>query len=209
MELGAVGIGTIHDKSASGKTRNLAQLHGCVVGVRARGIEKQNAKCVPWPAVVAEKALEAGLFDAGLLVNGSDLARGRLSRSFSQTRVIGLGPAQNGVYERRGSRPEVKRGNGPAIARFQQGLILRSGEEQFAGAIGIVVEQLDAGHQCAGSVEVGEGFGTNEIAPRIGAEMWGIDPTEYAVPKGVVALCPQQQIARFEQVLGGLCSNRP
>src|SRR6266849_4894200 len=209
MKLGAMGIGAVHNKYAPGKARVFAELQSFIVGVRARWIKKQDAKRVPWPAVVAEKALEAGLLDACLLVNGSNLPRGRLSRSLAQGRVVRLRPAQNGVYERRSGRPEIERGDGPPIAGFQQGLILRSGEEQFAGAIGIVIEQFDAGHQCTGSVEVGEGFGANEIAPRIGAEMRSVDPTEYAVPKGVVALCPQQQIARFEQVLGGLCSNRP
>ena len=202
-------IGILHGKGAARKTSIFLQLESFVIGVRARWIEKQSAKCVPWPAVIAEEALEAGLLDTGLLVNGSNLTRGRLSRSLAQGRVVRLGPAQNGVYERRSSRPEVERGDGPTVIGLQQCLVFGRGEEQFAGAIRIVIEQLDTSHECAGRVKVGKGFGANEITPRIGAEMRSIDPAEYAVPKSVVALCPQQQITRFQQVLCGLCSNGP
>ena len=204
-----MGIGAVHGICAPGKARVFAQLQSFVVGVRARWIEKQNAKRMARPAVVAEKALEARLFDAGLFVNGSDFARSRSSRGFAQTRMIRLGPAQNGVNERGSSRPEVERGDGSTVAGLQQRLIFGSSEEQLASAIGIVIERLDAGHQRARSVKVREGFGANEIAPRIGTEMRRIDSTEYAVPKSVVALCPQEQIARLKQFLGSFCASRP
>src|SRR5712692_10981658 len=142
MELGAVGIGAVQDKGATGKARVFAELQSFIVGVRARWIKKQDAKRVPWPAVVAEKALEAGLLDACLLVNGSNLPRGRLSRSLAQGRVVRLRPAQNRVYERRSSRPEVERGDGPTDIGLQQCLVFGRGEEQFAGAIRVVIEQL-------------------------------------------------------------------
>ena len=61
--------------------------------MRAGGIEEQDAEGVPGPAVVAEKAIEAGLLDLGLFVNGSDAARQAVFRRFAQTRVVSLGPA--------------------------------------------------------------------------------------------------------------------
>jgi len=54
--------------------KSSAQFESFVVRMRASWIENQDAEGVARPAIVAKKALEAGLFHAGLFVNGGDSA---------------------------------------------------------------------------------------------------------------------------------------
>ena len=51
---------------------------------------------------------------------------------------------------------------------------------------------------------VGDGFGANQIAPQIGAEMRSIEAAENAVPVGVVALRAEEQVARLRKLVGRL-----
>src|SRR2546430_8178758 len=75
-KIGVERDGSFHGECAAGKTSVFAQLESFVVRLGARRIENQDAEGVARPAVIAKKALEARLLDAGLLVNGGDGTRG-------------------------------------------------------------------------------------------------------------------------------------
>ena len=100
-----------HGEGPAGEADRFAQLQCFIISMRARGIEDHDAEGVARPAIVTEKALQAGFFHAGLFVNGGHRAGGGLSRAFAQTRVIGLGTAQEGIDQRGGGRTEIKGGN--------------------------------------------------------------------------------------------------
>src|SRR5713226_2268131 len=156
------------------------------------------------PAIVTKEALEAGLFYASLLVDARDGARCGIRGGFAQARVIGLGAAQDGIDERGGRGAEIKGGDGAAVTGLQERLSFGRGKEQFVGAVGVVVDELDARGEGAWRLAVGDGFGANEIAPRIGAEMRGIDTAKNAVPIGVVTLGAQEQVTGLQQFIVGL-----
>src|ERR1700687_5636633 len=126
------------------------------------------------PAVVTEKSLKTRFLDAGLVVNGNNRTRRRLC----------------GGFERGGHGTEIERSDGSAVTGLQQRLVFGRGEEQLSGSVGVVVQQLDARNERTWRMQIGGGFGANEIAPRIGAEVRGINSAEKAMPIGVVALCP-------------------
>src|SRR5258707_644398 len=172
--------------------------------MRARGIEKQNAESVARPAIITKKAFEAGLLDAGLFVDAGDSAGSGIAGGFAQARVISLRAAQDGIDERGGRGAEVEGGKGAAVNGLQERLSLGRGQEQLVGAVGVVIEQFNARSERAGGLPVSDGFGANEIAPRISAEVRGIDAAKNAVPIGVVALRAQEQIAGLRQFIGGL-----
>src|SRR5207245_2448006 len=113
---------------------------------------------------------QAGLFYAGLFVNGSDRAGGGLSRGFTQARMIGLGAAQDGIDQRGCRGAEIERGDGAAVIGLQKSLSIERGKEQLVGAVGVVVQELDARDERTGSLPVGDGLGANQVAPGIGAE---------------------------------------
>jgi len=159
---------------------------------------------VAGPAIVAKEALEAGLFHAGLFVDASDGAGGGLARGFAQAGVIGLRAPQDGIDEGGGRGAEIERGDGATVTGLQKRLRFGRSKEQLVGAVGVVVQELDARDEGTGSLPVGDGLGANEIAPGIGAEMRGVNPAKNAVPIGVVALGTQEQIARLKQIIGGL-----
>src|SRR4029077_11996615 len=148
----------------------------------ARGIEDQDAEGVAGPAIVAKIFFKAGFFYAGLLVNACDGAgNGSGIRSgFAQARVIGLGAAQDGIDEGGGRGAEIKRGDGTAVIGLQERLSLGNGQEQLVGAVSVVVEQFDARGEGAGRLAVSDGFGANQIAPGIGAEMRGVNSAKDA-----------------------------
>ena len=198
-----VGSGILHSEYPAGKAGVFLQLESFVVGMRARRIEKQDAESVARPAIVTEKTLEAGLLDASLFVDRSDRVGGGLSGGFAQGGVIGLRPAQDGIHHRRGSRAEIERRDGPAVSGLQERLVFGGGEKEFVGAVGVVVQLLDTRNERAGSMQIGDGFGANQVAPRIGAEMRGVDAAENAMPIGIVALGAQEQIASLQKGFGG------
>src|SRR5438552_10341545 len=150
------------------------------------------------PAVVAKEALQAGLLDTGLFVNGSDRASGRPPRGFAQARVISLWAAQDGVDERGSRGTEIECGDGAAVIGLHKRLSVQRGEEQFVGTVGVIVQEFDARRKRAERFPGSDGFGANKIAPGISAQMRSIDSAKNAVPIGVVALRAQEQIARFQ-----------
>src|ERR1700694_2598734 len=151
-----MGSGILHGEGAAGETGVFLQFQSFVICVGARRIEEQDAESVAGPAVVAEKAFEAGFFDASLLVNGSYLTRGGLSGGFTQAGVIRLGPAENGIDECSGRGTEVQRGDRSAVAGLEQRLVFGSGEDKLVGAVRVVIQQLDAGHQRTRNLPVGD-----------------------------------------------------
>src|SRR6059058_11193 len=170
-KIGVERGGSFHRECAAGKTSVFAQLESFVVRLGARRIENQDAEGVARPAVIAKKALEARLLDAGLLVNGDGRAGGAGSRGFAQARVISLGAAQDGIHERGGRGTKIERGNGSAVAGLQNRLKFRRREEQLVRAIGVVVEHFHTWSGRAGSEAVSNRLGANKIASGIGAEV--------------------------------------
>src|SRR5437016_10905660 len=156
-------------------------------------VKNHDAEGVAGPAIVTKEALEAGLFCTGLLVNGGDRTGGGVARGFAQASVIGLGTAQDGIDERGGRRAEIERGHGAAVTGLQKRLSFGRGKQQLVGAVGVVVQKFDTRDERPGRLPVSDSLGANEIAPRIGAEMRGIDSPKNAVPIGVVALCAQSR----------------
>ena len=159
-KIGVESGGSFHGECAAGKTSVFAQLESFVVRLRARRIENQDAEGVARPAVIAKKALEARLLDAGLLVNGDGRAGGAGSRGFAQARVISLGAAQDGIDERGSSGAEIERGDGSAVTGFQQRLGFRRREEQLVGTVGVVVQKFDTREERAGGLPVDAVFET-------------------------------------------------
>ena len=190
-KLGVVRRRVLHGKGAAGKAGIFVQLEGFIVRVRAGRIENQNAESVARPAVVAQEAFQAGFLDAGLFMNGRDRGGGGFPGGFAQARVVGLGTPQNRVDESGGRRTEIERGDGGPVARLQERLAFRRGEEQFVRAVRIVVQQFDARDERAGSLAVGNQFRADEIAPGVGAQMRCINSAKDAVPIGVIALSAQ------------------
>src|SRR5438128_1179818 len=194
-KLGFVWRGILYGEDATGKSGVFPQFENFVIGVSAMRIKNHDAEGVARPAIVAKEALEAGFFDAGLFVNGSDGAGGGLSRGFAQARVIGLGAAEDRVDERGGRRAKIERGDGAAVIGFYKRLSFERGKEQLVGAVSIVVKELDTRRERAGRLAVRDRLGANQVAPRIGTKMRRIDSAEDAVPIGVVALGTQEQVA--------------
>src|SRR5579864_1380150 len=85
-------------KNTAGETGVLLELDIFVIRVTAGGIEKEQAKGVAGPAIVAEVALQARLLDAGLFMNGGDRTGGGAG-DFAETGVISLRATQDGVDE--------------------------------------------------------------------------------------------------------------
>src|SRR6266478_6148333 len=195
---------SFYAESATGESGVFTQFKGFIVGVRASGIEDQDAESVAGPAIVTKIFLKAGLFHAGLFVDARDGAGGGLACGIAQARVIGLGAAQDGIDERGGRGAEIERGDGAAVIGLQERLSFERGKQQLVGAVGVVVQEFDARDERAGNQPVSDGLGANQIAPGIGAVMRGIDSAKNAVPIGVVALGAQEQIARLQQFIGGL-----
>src|SRR5258708_5823108 len=156
------------------------------------------------PTIVAKEALKAGFFHASLFVDARDGAGGGLSRGFAQARVISVGAAEDGIDERGGRGAEIEGGDGAAVIGLQKRLSFERGKEQLVSAVGVVVQEFDTRGERAGSLPVSDSLGANEIAPGIGAEVRGINSAKNAVPIGVVALGAQEQIARLQQLIGGL-----
>src|SRR5207249_10409807 len=98
------------------------------VRVRAIGVENHDAEGVARPPVVTKEALQAGLLDTGLFVNGSDRASGRLPRGFPQARVISLWAAQDGIDECGSRGPEIEGREGAAVIGLHKRLSLQRGE---------------------------------------------------------------------------------
>src|SRR5580692_5366843 len=154
------------------------------------------------PAIIAEKTLETGFLDESLFVNGCDGAWSRGFRGFAETRVVSLGPALDGIDKGGAGKTKIEGGDCAAVSGLEQRLVFGGGKEVLVGTVGVVVEQLDAGHERCGGLAVGNGFGANQIAPEVGAEMRGVEAAEDAVPVGVVALSAQEQVAGLDQFIG-------
>src|SRR5271157_2596887 len=148
-------------------------------------------------AVIAQEALEVRLFDADLVMDGNSPALRWRAGGFLEPRVIGLAAPHDGIDERGGSGAEIEGRESRAVGRLQKRLVFLRGEEEFRRAIGIVIEQLHARGKPAGRELVGQGFGADELAPKLGTEMRGVQSAENAVPVSVIALPAQQRVAGF------------
>src|SRR5208337_1089430 len=127
--------------------------------------------------------LEVGLLDADLIVDGDGATlRGSGGGGFAEARVIRLAAAHYGIDESGRSGAEIESGEGGAIGRLKQGLVFGSGEEEFRGAISIVIQHFHARPSAVGGELIGKGFRANEPAPKLRAEMRRVKATEYTVP---------------------------
>src|ERR1700687_3705377 len=69
-EFGVMRRPIVGGELAARESRVFAERESFIVGVRARRIEEKQAKRVARPAVVVQKALQAGFFDQSLFVSG-------------------------------------------------------------------------------------------------------------------------------------------
>src|SRR5689334_2096721 len=188
-KIGVESGGVFQGEYTAGKTRVFAQLQSLVICLRAGRIENQDAERVARPAIVAKKTLQAGLLDAGLLVNGNGRAGGAGAHGcFAQACVVSLRAAQDGIDERGGCKTKIERGEGAPVAGLQERLKFRRREKQFVRAVGVVVEHFHAGSGRAGREAVSNRFGANEIPRGVGTEMRRVDASEDTVPVSIVAL---------------------
>src|SRR6266446_8973982 len=194
--------GAADAKLAAGKAGILLQLDILVVRVTPRGLKEEQTKGVAGPAIVTEVALETGLFDACLFVDGSDGA-GRVLGDFAKPRMISLRATQDGIDQRRTGGPKIECRQRAAIRRFHQSLIFRGGEEQFACAVAIIVERFHARGEAAGRLLIGDELGADEVAPELRAQVRSVETAENAVPVSVIALRAEEQVACLLQLFAG------
>src|SRR5262249_24992737 len=88
-----------------------------------------------------------------------------------------------------------------AIGRFYERLIFRPGEEQFVFAVGVVIEQFHPTDLAARREPVGGSLCTDQISPKLGAQMRSIKATENAVPVRIGALSAEEQVCRVGDFL--------
>ena len=208
-ELSIIGGSGFDVEGAAGKTRVFLQFKSFVFGLRAGRVEKQNAEGVAGPAIVAEKTFEAGLFDESLFVDGRDRAGDGGFCGFAEPGVIRLGPALNGIDERRRSGTKIESSEGAAVRWFEQSLVFGGGEKVLVSAVGVVVEQFDARHESGTGLAVSDGLGANKTAPEFGAEMRSVESAEDAVPVSVIALRAEEQVSGLCEFIGRLRACAP
>jgi len=205
VQFGVIGGGIPDLEVSSGDGSEFAELQIFVVGEGPGILEKEQAERVAGEAIVAEEALEIGLLDANLVVNGDrGAAVAGIAGRFAKAGMAGLEAALDGVDERGGRGTEIEGGNGGSVGRLEKSLVLGSGKEELGVAVGVVIEKLDAGDMAAGSELIDEGFRANEIAPELGAKMRRVESAENAVPVGVISLPSQEQVAGFVELRGVL-----
>jgi len=75
----------------------------------------------------------------------------------------------------------------------------------LVSAVGIVVEQFDAGCERGRGLAVSDGFGADEIAPEFSTEMRSVEAAKNTMPVGVIALGAEEQVACLYKFVGSLC----
>src|ERR1700680_4274286 len=133
-KFGVVRRPVVRGKIPARESGVLVERESLIVGVRARRVEEKQAKRVAWPAVVVQKALQAGFFDQGLFVSGGGRGRGAIGR-ITQACVVGLGTPQNRIDERRIGGAKIQRRQRTAVGRLHQRLVFQRGEQQFVGVV--------------------------------------------------------------------------
>lgn len=198
-ELGFDGRAGLDGESAPGKSGVFLKFESFVVRAGASGVENQDTEGVTGPAIVSKEAFQVRLLDADLVVNGSDGPRNGHAGDFAQAGMVGLEAAHHGVDEGGSGGAKIERGDGGAIFGLEKRLPVRGAEEEFIGAVSVVIEKFDAWSGRFRVLLISDGFGADEVAPRIGAEMGSVDAAENTVPIDVIALSAEEEVARFEQ----------
>src|SRR5713226_2246043 len=201
-QLGFAFRGAADTKRAAGKAGILLKLDILVIRVTARGIEEEQTKGVARPAIVTEVALETGLFDACLFVDGDDGA-GRVVGDFAKPRMIGLRAAQDGIDKGRSGRAKIKGRDGAPVRRLHQSLIFGGREEQFACAVTIIIESFHERPEASRRLLIGDELTADETAPELRAQVRGVETAENAVPVGVIALRAEEKVAGLLELFAG------
>src|SRR5258705_8265048 len=141
-------------------------------------------------------------------MNRSHRRRGILG-NLPQACVISLRAAQDGIDQGRTRRTKIESCQRSAIGRFCQRLIFGGSEEQFLVAIAIVVECFHAWSETSGSLLVGDELGTDETAPKLGAQVRSVQAAEDSVPVSIVALRAKEKVASFLQLFAGFRNATP
>src|SRR5215470_2229667 len=115
-------------KLACRKARVFHQLQRLILRVRALGIEDQDTKRIARPAVVLQEALQVGFLDLSLFMQRHTWL-GFRDRSLAETRMVGFGPALQGIHESRGRWAKVQGRKRAAVRWLHERLVFRSREQ--------------------------------------------------------------------------------